>query len=175
MKRSDLEHVIQAAGAIADDNEIVVVGNQSVLGQFPEAPAELLRSVEADIYHHHRPELADLIDGTIGEGSPFHHTFGYYGQGVGVQTAVLPAGWKDRVIRVLNANTVGISGLCLDVHDLAISKYVAVRDKDRAFTRTLARCGIIRRADLLGRLADTVVRAEMFGLVAARIDADFNA
>jgi hypothetical protein len=34
MKRSELEHLIRAAGAIADDREIVVIGSQSVLGQF---------------------------------------------------------------------------------------------------------------------------------------------
>ncbi len=175
MKRSDLEHIIRAAGAIANDSEIVVVGSQSVLGEFPEAPMELLRSVEADIYPHHRPELADLIDGTIGEGSPFHHTFGYYGQGVGTDTAVLPTGWKRRVVRVLNSNTAGICGLCLEVHDLAISKYIAGRDKDREFTRCLAARGMTRRAELLRRLADTVLAPELARLVAGRIDADFKA
>ena len=48
MKRSDLEHLIRAAGAIAEDSEIVVIGSQSVLGQFPHAPTSLLASAEAD-------------------------------------------------------------------------------------------------------------------------------
>jgi hypothetical protein len=50
MKRSDLEHLIRAAGAIADDSDIVVIGSQSILGQFPDAPASLLVSAEADVY-----------------------------------------------------------------------------------------------------------------------------
>jgi hypothetical protein len=41
MTRSELEHVIRAAGAIADDRQIVVIGSQAVLGQFPAAPAAL--------------------------------------------------------------------------------------------------------------------------------------
>ncbi len=35
---------------------------------------------------------ADLIDGSIGELSPFHETFGYYAHGLGPETAALPAG-----------------------------------------------------------------------------------
>ncbi len=42
--RAQLEHVIRAAAAIVDDAEIVVVGSQAVLGQFPDAPPELLVS-----------------------------------------------------------------------------------------------------------------------------------
>jgi hypothetical protein len=76
MTRSDLEHLIRAAGTISDDTEIVVIGSQSVLGQFPDAPASLLRSAEADLFPAHRPERADLIDGSIGEGSPFHELYG---------------------------------------------------------------------------------------------------
>lgn len=63
MKRSELEHVIRAAGSIANDSEIVVIGSQSILGQFPDAPATLLVSAEADVFPRNHPELADLIGG----------------------------------------------------------------------------------------------------------------
>ena len=94
MKRAELEHVIRAASTIAADDEIVVIGSQSILGQFPTPPDELTVSNEADVYPRNHPERADLIDGSIGELSPFHDTFGYYAQGVGEETAVLPAGWQ---------------------------------------------------------------------------------
>ncbi len=100
MTRSELEHLIRAAGATADDVEIVVIGSQSVLGQFPAAPTALLVSAEADLYPRNRPELADLIDGSIGEGSPFHALYGDYAQGVDESTAVLPRGWQDRWVRL---------------------------------------------------------------------------
>lgn len=51
--------------------------------------------MEADVYPRNKPELADLIDGSIGEGSPFHTSFGYYAQGVGADTAVLPADGRN--------------------------------------------------------------------------------
>ena len=64
MTRDDLEHVIRAAAAISGDDEIIVIGSQSVLGQFPTAPSELCVSDEADVYPRNHPELADLIEGT---------------------------------------------------------------------------------------------------------------
>ncbi len=109
MTRAQLEHLIRASGDIADDDEIIVIGSQAILAQFPDAPSDLLVSVEADVYPKNRPERADLIDGTIGELSPFHETYGYYAQGVSETTAVLPAGWNERLIPVRNANTRGVT------------------------------------------------------------------
>src|SRR5207253_5713772 len=105
MTRSELEHIIRAAGAIARDREIVVIGSQAVLGQYPDAPAALLASMEADVFPLNHPERADKIDGAIGEGSRFHEQFGYYAQGVGESTATLPKGWRKRLVRVRNENT----------------------------------------------------------------------
>jgi hypothetical protein len=76
MKRSELEHLIRAAGRIAEDREIVVIGSQAILGQFPDAPPALLRSMECDLYPKRDPALADKVDGAIGEGSKFHQQFG---------------------------------------------------------------------------------------------------
>ena len=87
---------MRASSAIADDNEIIVIGSRSVLGQFPDAPGMLLASMATDIYPKDKPNLAELVDGCIGEGSFFHAEFGYYAQGVGPKTAVLPEGWQDR-------------------------------------------------------------------------------
>lgn len=173
MKRSELEHVIRAAGSIADDSEIVVIGSQAILGQFPDAPVALLASAEADVFPRNRPELADLIDGSIGEGSAFHELYGYYAQGVGEGTAVLPAGWRDRLVRVSTPNTSGITGLCLEVHDLAISKYVAGREKDLEFTRELAKHRMIEKATLEARLRDTKVVESLRRVVVGRIERDF--
>lgn len=129
-------------------------------------------SIEAGLYPAHKPEHADLIDGSIGEHSAFHETFGYYAQGVGEDTAVLPEGWRDRLVRVENPNTNGIVGLCLEVHDLAISKYIAGREKDREFTRQLAMHGMTERKTLLERLKRTKVSDQLRDIVAQRIRND---
>jgi len=174
MTRSELEHIIRAAGAIARDREIVVIGSQAVLGQYPDAPAALLASMEADVFPLNHPERADKIDGAIGEGSRFHEEFGYYAQGVGESTATLPKGWRKRLVRVRNENTRGTSGLCLEVHDLAISKYVAGREKDLAFNAVLAREGLVRKEKLLARLVRTPASPAVRKLARGRIERDFS-
>lgn len=157
MKREHLEHLLRACGDIVDDTEILVIGSQAILGQFPDAPASLRVSVEADLAPLNHPERTDLIDGTIGELSPFHETYGYYAQGVSKDTAVLPAGWEERLVKLLNANTRGVTGLCLEVHDLAIAKAVAGREKDRAFVRDLIENRLVEKTTLLARLAATPI------------------
>ena len=133
MKREELEHLIRASGDITDQHEFVIVGSQSILGPVPRPPNEFMVSMEADIYPLNSPELADKIDAAIGEGSRFHLTHGYYAQGVGPTTAVLPKDWLNRVHRVQNDNTNDRIGYCLDVVDLFLSKAVAGREKDREF------------------------------------------
>jgi len=157
MTRQQLEHLIRAASVIASDDSIVVMGSQAILGQFPDAPASMRVSNEADLFPLNHPERADVIDGSIGELSPFHETFGYYAQGVGEETALLPEGWKDRLIVVQNENTRGAKGLCLEVHDLLVAKTLAGREKDLDFLRDAAENSMADPEILLRRLATVEV------------------
>jgi hypothetical protein len=173
--RSELEHLIRAAADIADDDEIIVIGSQAILGNFPEAPAPLRVSVEADLFPKHHPERAELIDGSIGEGSPFHATYGYYAQGVDETTAVLPEGWRGRLVAIRNENTRGATGWCLDVHDLTVAKAVAGREKDIAFVRDLMRFDLIDARVLRERLAATSLDPERRARVAALLERELRA
>lgn len=175
MTRDQLEHVIRAAATLAADDEIVVIDSQAILGEYPDAPEELLVSVEADVYPRNYVERADLIDGSIGEGSPFHATFGYYAHGVGPETAVLPRGWQQRLIAVYGEGTMGATGLCLEAHDLVLSKYAAGREKDRLFTRAAAKHGLVRREVLIARLASLPASDLQREVIAAAIARDFSA
>ncbi len=159
MQRQQLEHIIRAAAGITGATDIVIVGSQSVLGQFPNSPPELLASLEADVFTLRGPADADLIDGSIGEGSPFHQTFGYYAHGVSESTAVLPAGWKERLIPVRNANTGNGRGLCLEIHDLAVAKLVAGREKDVDFVAGLLRHKLAKASVIDERLRSTAFAA----------------
>lgn len=149
MQRYELEHVIRAASGITGAPEIVIIGSQAVLGQFPDAPEVLRMSRELDVFTLRSPEDAELIDGTIGELSPFHQTFGYYAHGVARETAILPQGWESRLIRVQNENTGTGAGLCLEVHDLA------VREKDLEFVQALLTEGLAEAAVIEQRLPIT--------------------
>jgi hypothetical protein len=129
----------------------VVIGSQSILGAVDTPPGECLVSMGADIYPLHAPELADLIDGAIGELSMFHDQFGYYAQGVSPQTARLPAGWFDRVVRLQTPGTNDRITYCLDPVDLFVAKACAARAKDADFNRALLRHGIVTREQALAR------------------------
>lgn len=61
----------------------------------------------------------------------------------------------------------------MEVHDLAISKYVAGRGKDREFSRELARHGMTDRKTLLKRLAVTKLEPTVSKLVKGGIAWDF--
>ena len=50
--------------------------------------------MDADIYPKNGPKKADKVEGAIGEGSSCYELHGYYVQGVGEKTAVLPKDWK---------------------------------------------------------------------------------
>ena len=174
MQRSELEHIIRASGDVAQDNEIVIIGSQSILGQFPNAPVRLLVSMEADVYPKHSPGLADKVDVAIGEGSSFHELHGYYAQGVGPETARLPSGWEDRLVVVKNENTNGIAGLCLEVHDLAVSKFVAGRSKDLEFIQELIRHEMIGKKTMLIRLAKAELQDAERSRISSKIEAMFS-
>lgn len=174
MKRSELEHIIRASGEIAKDDEIIVIGSQAILGQFPNAPVRLLLSMEADVYPKNDPEKAHKVDGAIGEGSSFHELHGYYAQGVGEKTAILPEDWESRLVAVNNENTNGVTGYCLEVHDLAISKMIAMREKDLEFVRELVRHDMVEKKTMLRRLEQTDLEEPIRNTVRVRIRSMFK-
>lgn len=147
MTRDQLAHILRAAARIADQPDIVVIGSQSILGTYTEdeLPARAVASMEADLafFGDDDNTKSDQVDGHIGEQSQFHETFGYYGQGVSISTAVLPSGWRDRIVVLANASTEPGRGLCLEAHDLVASKLVAGREKDLEFAWALLEAGLV--------------------------------
>jgi hypothetical protein len=133
-----------------------VIGSQAILASVPSGlPVEATRSIEADILPIDDPDeaKADLIDGLLGEASMFQQTHGIYAQGVGQHTARLPQGWQDRLIPIRNENTAGVTGWCLDAHDLCASKLLAARPKDIEFCRALLDARLVDPTVLSERLA----------------------
>lgn len=138
MRRDQLEHAIRAACDVAKDSELWVFGSQAILGEFPDAPESLRASIEVDVQPKNLPQAAVDVDGALGELSMFHHTHGFYVHGISIESAKLPGGWKQRVIPVSDPTaTHGKTGFCIEAHDLAASKLVAYREKDREFVRLL--------------------------------------
>jgi hypothetical protein len=159
MNLEQLQHVVRAAARATGVADIVVIGSQAVFGSYPDArrlPTEATRSREADLavdadianaVPDHDPSLsADQIDGALGEHSQFDATFGYYAQGVEVSTAVLPPGWRSRLVAIPCSDEQGrtvATGWCLEVHDLWASKAAAGRSKDYEFCIALASAELV--------------------------------
>lgn len=152
MTRAELEHAIRAACDVSGDDELYVFGSQAVLGQYPDAPEALRQSAEADVAPVNAIDMVDVIDVQLGELSPFHDAFGFYVHGLSIDAAVLPAGWQERMIAVRNDNTRDKTGWCVEAHDLAASKLVAFRDKDKDFVRVMIVENLIKPGTLRRRL-----------------------
>lgn len=179
MTHDEIEHIIRAAGAILNEAAVIVVGSQAILGwaASEDLPAEATYSIEADIVPFHDPDgtKADLIDGTIGEGSPFHERFHIYAQGVSRRTSRLPRNWESRLIPRNTAGTHGVTGWFLDPYDLVIAKYLANRPKDQEFCRAVVGTGLLDQQVLIARLQETDATDEERYAVSARIRRHFEA
>jgi hypothetical protein len=156
-----LAHILRAAADVSDEAEILVIGSQAILAAYSESelPPETTISIEADIafFNDSNHVKADQVDGAIGEASLFHSQFGYYGQGVGLSTATLPAGWKNRVLPFEWGDTGGAKAVCLEPHDLVLAKLVAGREKDYEFAEALIGRGFVDAEVLLERVDDLPV------------------
>lgn len=166
MRRDQLEHAIRTACQIIQHPEVIVVGSQAVLGTYHESqlPAAATMSIEVDILpmadtNAETARLADLIEGVAGEFSPFEELHGFSIDGVDLDTAVLPGGWRDRLIKVQNDNTAApageprFTGWCLDKEDLCVAKLMALREKDRNFVASLLDASLVNRALVATRLS----------------------
>ena len=153
MRRDQLEHAIRTACQIIERPNVIVVGSQAILGSFSEdeLPADATMSVEVDILpiansNDETARLADLIEGVAGEFSTFEELHGFSIDGVDLETSILPDRWRDRLVKVQNANTAApagqpqFTGWCLDKEDLCVAKLCAFREKDRNFALSHLDC-----------------------------------
>ena len=101
----------------------------------------------------------------------FHQTYGYYAHGVGPETAALPRGWEERTVSIKNDNTGGGEGKCLEVHDLAVSKLVAGRERDLDFVRNLVRFRLIDPTVFKERLGTVALDPQLSASIRARLNA----
>ncbi|WP_445997286.1 DUF6036 family nucleotidyltransferase [Okibacterium fritillariae] len=188
MRRADLEEAIRAATEIIRQDEVLIIGSQSILGSYSEndLPVAATLSAEVDIVPLKDDSVslvADMLDGAAGEWSPFHEAHGFYIQGVGRETADLPSGWEERLVRVPvigvgvgdseGGHPTGISertGLCLDPHDLCIAKLSAFREKDLAFVSSLIDVSYVDPRLLKDRLAQTDLHPQKVEVISNWLD-----
>lgn len=174
MKKAEVEHVLRAAGRIVGENQFIIIGSQSIHAKYPDRFSGAAISAEVDIIAKNKPDRTELLN-VIGVDSPFHEMYGYYADPVDEKTAMLPKGWKGRLVNLKVEETEGVAGLCLDPHDLLISKYYARREKDIAFNREVIASGLIDKSRLLGLVETVSVSEEVKERMRGYIEHDFLA
>lgn len=180
MRRDQLEHAIRTACQIIEARAVIVVGSQAILGSYreEELPPAATMSVGVDILPiadtaEETARLADQIEGVAGEWSSFEDEHSFSIDGVDLTTAILPAGWRDRLVEVQNLNTAPPSGtpqfagLCLDKEDLCVAKLCAFREKDRNFVGALLDAGLVD-AELIATRLHTVPENQLATIEHAR-------
>jgi hypothetical protein len=172
LKKRHIDHLLRAAGELTGERQFIIIGSQALHGKHPDVAATIARSAEIDLVSKSTANRAQWLN-AIGHDSPFHESFGYYADPADETTAKLPKGWKSRLVALPEGDTNGVRGLCLDPHDLAISKYVARREKDLLFTRELAKRGYTARRRLLELVKDTPVSDEVRTRIREDIGRDF--
>ena len=154
MNKAEFAHVVRAACAVVGVKQALIIGSQAahatVTSDF--IPGDFSGEVDVAFFNDRDNAAADLVDGSIGEGSLFHERFGYYGQGVSERTAHLPQGWRDRLAPYEDSGTAGCVAYCLEIHDLWLSKAWAGREKDVSFCDTMAEQGLVDPNVLRDRL-----------------------
>ena len=171
MKKQQVDHVLRAAGRITGEKQFIIIGSQSLHGKHPDIADDILRSFEVDLIAKRDRARTEWLN-AIGQDSKFHEQFGYYADPVDETTAILPKGWKGRLVNLPAGDTEGVRGLCLDPHDLAIAKYAARREKDVIFVRELIRRGIVSPDLLQALLEETPVSREVRERIRVQIGRD---
>ncbi len=174
MKKRQLDHVLRAAGKIVGDKEFIIIGSQALHGTCPDIVDAISISAEVDLISKNHPEITENLN-AIGVASPFHQEFGYYADPVDRDTAKLPQHWERRLVALTPGDTQGVTGWCLEPHDLAIAKYVAAREKDRVFVKALIGRKLIALDRLLELIELTPVAEETRARMRATVKSDFAA
>lgn len=143
MNREQFDHAVRAAGGVSGLTEVLVIGSQSLYGSMSTIPGKAIDSMEVDIGGLRDPDedIANMIDGQLGEESGFYRMYDFYVDGITTKTPTTAKGWMGRLVRYESPATNGVVAWCLHPHDAWISKAIAHRPKDVGFCQSLAAYG----------------------------------
>lgn len=156
MRRDKVEHILRAAGVVTGKTEFVLIGSAAVVAWRADLPAEMIMSRDIDLFAFDAPdheEVSEQLDGSLGQASPFDQEFGYYCDGVGPETALLPLDWQLRARRFESPNTNGVTAIVPEPNDIALSKLCAWRPKDIVWLKAAVTHGIVDPRVMKSRLA----------------------
>ena len=176
----DLKRAVRALATHFRTDTVVIIGSQSVLLEWPDAPLLMRTSGEIDAYpvnwlgweaENPGEEASEEINALFGWGSMFHDAHGFYIDGVDANTATFPPGWQDRVIHLaVQMGVATVTAIAPSPEDLVISKLVRLDEKDIAYIKERNRFRPLDIETIRQRLAATKMHDVTKRSVAAFLD-----
>lgn len=150
MDREQIGRLLTEARKLTNHREYVIVGSLSILGKIANPPAEMVYSIDVDMYPRLDPGRAGEIADSLGQGTDFEQKHGYYADAVSPVLPTLPEGWEERLVRIEYPDHV--VGLYLDPNDCAVSKYARLEPRDRRWIREGFKAGVLDPAVIEQRM-----------------------
>lgn len=155
-------NIIRAACRVAEQDQVLVIGSQSVLGTYGELelPEESTFSEEADVF----PLFDDAdgtkstqIDGTLVEQVSSTRRSDTTLRALTAVPPPLPAGWAERLVPIETRTPTTTRAGAWTCTICAVQKLIANRDKDRAFVTALIHDDLVLVSYIRERLELTEV------------------
>jgi hypothetical protein len=162
MTLAALQHLVQAAHALAGDRSFLVLSSVSLLASFPElgdASSPLASTYDADLCPEPFDELTGLmLDEALGENRAYFRRHGYHADILRDSILeALPSGWRSRLVVVPECS----SAFALEPSDLVAVKLPVGRPKDLALVRQLHALGLLDADVVRSRLEDLDIQVEL--------------
>lgn len=167
MKRDQLLELLRETARVTGNNDIVLIGSQSVHAASDTVPTEVVTSRECDVLLEEDDPLIDRIHAELGKESDFRkrHPLGLYVDAVPPGLPFLIAGWRERTRPLPTGD---VTAHCLEPHDLVVAKLAAGRLKDYELITALIARKIVS-VETLGERIATVKDIQMRSILLARL------
>ncbi len=152
MRKSDLFELIREINEISSEEKPIIVGSQAVHAITEILPEIAQKSIECDfLFASGKSETRIAINKKLGVFSNFQLEHGFYADALGLATVILPTDWQKRLQPLLNEKG-EIIAYCAEIHDIAVSKLIAGREKDFQFLKDAFWLEIISVEEFIARV-----------------------
>jgi hypothetical protein len=137
VQKSDLFELVRQIKQIAPEEIPIIVGSQAVHVITQILPEIVQQSIECDfLLASEKSETRAEINKKLGVFSSYQLEHGFYADALGLATVILPTGWQERLQKFEDENG-NVIAYVAEIHDIAISKLIAGREKDFLFLKEL--------------------------------------
>jgi len=152
VRKENLFKLAEEIKRLAPDNTPVIVGSQAVHVITNFVPEIVRQSIECDfLFGEGNAEIRREVNLKLGIFSRFQQENGFYADALGQATVVLPKDWEKRLQNLSDEKGETIA-LCVEIHDVAVSKFIAGREKDFQFLKDGFERDLINFEVFAGRL-----------------------